>query len=460
MASAIVLLPLYIAQLTTEAYGALSIYMVFTILVQILVTFSFDSSVYIHYHEFKTDQKKLSTFISTAFLFMLLTGAILAVVLTLAGDLLFNLALPGRNISFYPYGLASVGSGVFQAIFKVHTSLLQTREKPETFFWSNVFSFTIIAACIVAGLQLYPHSLAGPVIGRLVGSFLPFVWVLIRIFREFGIQYDFAWLRSSFSFNAYTFIYQLQQWIINQFDRVIMLFYLTLSDVGVYDFAVKCLIPIELLMNSLHNSFYPKVVSGMMAQKNQSFSKDINRYYHGLTGVVMLLVCGSVLALPVAIAWFKDKSSYHEAIQYIPYLGAIYFFRTMRLYFAVPYNTLKFTKPLPVIYITIVAVKVILMLVLMKDFKVYGVIIASLVSSMIEVYLLKRFIHDRFTYVFNPLKIVVAPIVLMLVMVIIEPMITGQFALAVHAGYVVACVMLLWWVYRNELAAINPFKRS
>ena len=63
----------------------------------------------------------------------------------------------------------------------------------------------------------------------------------------------------------------MQQWIINQFDRILMLFFLSLANVGVYDFAIKCLIPIELLMNSLHNSFYPKVVGSLMSQTSQGF---------------------------------------------------------------------------------------------------------------------------------------------------------------------------------------------
>ena len=48
--------------------------------------------------------------------------------------------------------MSSVGAGIFQAIFKVHSNLLQSREKPETFFWSNVVSFSLIAFFIVVGL--------------------------------------------------------------------------------------------------------------------------------------------------------------------------------------------------------------------------------------------------------------------------------------------------------------------
>jgi len=458
MASAIILLPLYINHLSTEAYGALVIYLVFTFLVQIITTFSFDTSIYIHYHEYKDDPRKLSKFISSAFIFMLIIGCGVTLVLALAGNLLFELTVPGKKVSFYPYGIASVGAGVFQAIFKVHSSLLQTREKGETFFWSNVLSFSLIAISIVVGLQLYPHSLAGPVVGRLVGAIIPCVWVLIRVFREFGFHFDFAWLRSSFGFNAYTFIYQIQQWIINQFDRILMLFSLSLADVGIYDFAVKCLIPIELLMNSLHNSFYPKVVGALMGKTDQSSAIEVNRYYHGLTATVMLLISGSVLFLPIAIRLFADKPGYQQAIQYIPYLAGIYFFRTMRLYFAIPYNTLKYTKPLPLIYIAVVAIKVVLMLLLMNELRIYGVIIASMASSIVEVYLLKYYMRDRFRYIFNPWKIIIAPVIVMLIVVGIEPFTTPSISLTVHIFYFIICVGLLWWIYRNELKLMNPLK--
>lgn len=460
MASAIILLPLYIHNLSTELYGALSVYMVFTFLVQIVVTFSFDSSVYIHYHELKHDANRLSVFISSAFVFMLLLGLAASVVLTGTGGILFQVALPDKEVSFYPYGLASVGSGIFQAIFKVHSSLLQSREKPEMFLWSNVLSFSVIALCIFVGLELYPNSLAGPVIGRLAGSVIPCAWALVRIFREFGFHYDFGWLRSSFSFNAYTFVYQLLQWVINQFDRVIMLFFLMLSDVGVYDFALKCLIPVELVMNSLHNSFYPKVISSVMSQEDKGSSPQINRYYYGLTAVVMLIICGSILVLPWAIETFVSKKDYHSAIQYIPYLAVLYLFRTARLFFAVPYGIMKYSKPLPIIYLAVSGLKIALMVLLMNRLTVYGVIIASLVSAVLENILLKRGLKKMFEFRFNAFKMVVAPLILLTVILVLEPVFGTQHALLTHIFYVACCGGLLWWAYRNEIGLINPFRAT
>lgn len=462
MASALILFPLYVYHLSVEAYGALSIYLVFITLVQILITFSFDSSIYVHFHEYKGDARKLSDFVSSAFVFMLITGVAVALVLSLAGELIFRLALPGQHISFYPYGLASVGAGVFLAIFKVHSSLLQAREKPETFLWSNVLVLSLIVVFTLIGMRLYPHSLAGPVYGRALGAFVPFLWVLWRIFREFGFRFNFQWLRTSFGFNVYAFIYQLQQWFINQFDRVVMLMYLTLADVGVYDVALKCLLPIELLMNSLQSAFYPRVVSQLMGKTDQRGAEGVNRYYHGLIAVVMILVTGSIFAFPIAIKlfvleMFSNKAAYAGAVRYIPYVAVIYLLRVMRMYFAVPYNTLKFTRPLPVIYIAVVAIKLSLMIFLMRYMDIYGAVIASLASAAAEVYLLKRFMAGRFEYRFNAFKIIVAPTLLMGMILLTEPLVPASLGWVAHAGYVVVCVGLLAWIYRNELKFVNPF---
>jgi O-antigen/teichoic acid export membrane protein len=457
MASAVILLPLYIHNLTTAAYGALAIYMVFTLLVQIIVTFSFDTSVYIHYHEYKSDQKRLNVFISSAFVFMILLSLATTLVLTVTGSLIFSVVFPEMNISFYPYGLASVGSGVFQAIFRVHSMLLQSREKPETFFWSNVLSFSLVATFIIIGFEIYPNSLAGPIFGRLVGSIIPALWALSRIFREFGFHWDFSWLKSSLGFSTYNFIYQLLQWVINQFDRPLMIFFVTLADVGVYDFALKCLIPVELLMNSLHSSFYPKVVSAVMAQEKKGSTPGINRYYHGLTAVVMLLICGSILVVPWAIKVFVNRPEYHETIRYIPYLGILYLIRCARLFFTVPYGILKYTKPLPVIYMIVSLLKIVLIFLLVGHMNIYGVILASAISAIVDVILVKFNLRNVFDFQFNVVKVIIVPLILLTLIVSLEPTLGLLYPDVVHAFYLISCIGLLLWAYKNEIALVNPF---
>ena len=460
MASALLLLPFYIAGLDTSVYGALSIYLAFSLLIQILVTYSFDTALYIYFHEYKNDQQKLASFISSAFMLMVIIGVGVSVVLFAIGDISFRYIFSDKPVSFYPYGLLAAGAGIFQALFKVHSNLLQSREKPELFFWSNLISFLMIAAFTILGLIIYPQTLVGPVGGRLLAALFSGFWALGRIVDEFGWHFNFQLLRASFSFNFYAFIYQLQQWVINYFDRFVMLFFLPLSSIGVYDFAVKCLLIIEFILNGLHNSFYPKVVKGMMVQEEKKSTPEINRYYNVFTAVIMLLTCFCILVIPVGIDWFvtsghfKAKPDYLLSMAYIPFIAVLYLIRPIRLYFAVPYNILKYTKPLPWVYILVSATKIIFMVVLITSMKIYGVIISSAISAVLEFFLLQYYMRQKFKYEYNLSKIMVAPLVLLAVIVVGELLLV-QNSVFVHFFYLFLCGILLFWVYRHEVKYLD-----
>ena len=69
-ASAVILLPFYLNYLPLAQYGQLAFYLAFSMLVQVIATYSFDSSLYIYYHDYKNDRPKLSVLISSAYVFM------------------------------------------------------------------------------------------------------------------------------------------------------------------------------------------------------------------------------------------------------------------------------------------------------------------------------------------------------------------------------------------------------
>ena len=461
MASALILLPFYVAYLSTTDFGALSIYFAFSYFIQLLTTYSFDTSLYIHFHEYKNEPRKLSAFASSSFILMMGIGLCVGVIFTLFGDLVFRNVFTDQSISFQPYGFLAVIGGIFQAMFKVHGNLLQSREQPATYLWSNVAAFTLIAGTTIAGLELYPDSLMGPVAGRCLPAVVAGVWALVRIFREFGMTFDFPLVRTTFSFNFYTFLYQFLQWVINYFDRIFMVFFLTLAQIGVYDFALKCLLIIEFILNGLHNSFYPKVVSSIMSQETKGSAADVNRYYHGFISVIMLLICSCILIFPWAIRIFIDlfanKPGYQEAIRYIPYISLIYIFRAIRLFYAAPYGILKYTKPLSGIYITVSVIKIFLMWIAIDRYGLFGVIGASIVAAVVEIILLRVALTSRFRFQYNALKILVAPGALFLIILILEPLFGRQAPDMVHLFYLLSCLALLAWTYRKEIKLVDPF---
>jgi O-antigen/teichoic acid export membrane protein len=458
MASAIILLPFYIHYLSTEAFGALSIFLAFSILIQVITTFSYDATLYIHYHEYKTDVSKLSRYVSSAVLFVLTNGLIVTLFFVAAGEYIADVIFERGDMSFYPYGYVCVITGVFQSVFKIHNNLLQTRQKPEVFFWSNLLSFTLIAAFTIIGLKLYPDSLAGPLGGRLIAAVISGTWATVRLIKEFGLHFDYRLIRSSFSFNFYTLIYQLQQWIMNYFDRILIAFFLPLSQVGIYSFAVQCLMVIEFFVNGLYTSFYPKVVAAVMEQDKKVSTIQVNRYYYGLTAMILLAVSVCTLLFPVFLNMFVTKSQYLLSIPLMPFIAGVYVFKGLRLYFSLPYGILKYTKPLPVIYLVVCGLKIGAMFLLIDTMGMYGVIAASAISLWLEIALLYQWGRQKFQFNFNAFKLILLPFVLALLIVVFEPWLGKQYPLAVHAGYLLASLLLLFWVFRNEVVLLSPAK--
>jgi O-antigen/teichoic acid export membrane protein len=268
----------------------------------------------------------------------------------------------------------------------------------------------LIASLTIIGLYYFPNTLIGPIGGRLVAGLIVAMWTLFQIFKEFGLRFNFHLLKSTFGYNHYTFIYQLQLWVVNYLDRFIMVFFLPLSVIGIYDFALKCMVAIEFIMSGLHGSFYPKVVSTVMAQDKKGSTVELNRYYHGLTAVIMFVISAGILVLPFLVSLLKEDRGYNEAVQYLPYVAIIYILRSLRFYFAAPYGILKYTKPLAIIYFIISIFKILLMVLLVKNYGVYGIIISTFLASGFEIILLKFGIQSKFKFEFNFFKLVLTPL--------------------------------------------------
>lgn len=452
MASAILLMPFYGHFLSTEVFGLLSVYFAVSLLVQIFVTYSFDASIYVYYHEHKHDEQKLATFISSVFIFILGVSVIVSVLLSLTGYWLFEFIFDKEDVSFYPFGILSVATGVLQAVFKVNNSLLQTSEKATQFLKTNLFSFSLIASLTIAGMFLFPDSLWGPIGGKLIGALISFSWVLYSIIKTYGIQFNWTLIKETFSFNHPSLIYQIQQWFINYYDRIIILMLLSKSTVGYYDLAAKCLLAIDFILAGLNTTFFPKVLTIVKEQEVKSSTIEINRYYHGLTAVAMLLVAASIFVFPYLIDFFFAKS-YWPAISLIPLLAILYLIRPLRLYLAMPFAAIKYSKPLPLIYLAVAILKISLLFYLIPMIGIEGAVLASIISSIVEIILLYTFINKKFKIKMNANKLLWSPFML-ITMIVTLRFINFIPEMISYLLLFVFTLILLLFVYRKELAQL------
>lgn len=449
MASAIILLPFYIKSLSVELYGVLSLYLALTLICQILITFTFDTSIYIKFQELRHDPVGLRKYLSSVYAWMLLAGVILVSVSAAIGPIIFSQWVKLEGTHFFPYGFLSVATAVFQSMFKVHTSLLQAKEEPTKFFWSNLLSFSLIAVLTVAGLSWAPNSLFGPIGGRFLAVALSGTWALSGIIKNYGWHVHWGSLRSTRSFNVSSLIYQVQQWVINYLDRPILFLLVSLQTLGIYDFAFKCLLLIDLIMVGLHNSFYPRVIQTVMAQESKHTSVEVNRYYHGLIAVTMLLVTGAILVFPILGYTGIIRQGYEGAFAIIPYLAVTYLLKSVRYYFNFPYGALQYAQPLPGYYLFVTAVKFLLIFLLVPQWGIPGLVGAALTSSLLELLLLKHGLRSRFEFQFNAGKILIAPLFMAAVILANEVLFTQKWL--AHLINMGVAISILLWLYRHEI---------
>src|SRR5690606_18918847 len=139
---------------------------------------------------------------------------------------------------------------------------------------------------------------------------------------------------------------------------------------------------------------------------------EVNRYYHGLIACIMVLVCLAILGFSIVIDLGIIKAGYEDSIRYLPLIGIVYLVRAIRYYFAMPYGALKYSKPLPLIYLLVSVLMIGLIVLFIGKYGVYAVIGAAMISSGFEIYMLWQAIRKRFRFQFNKLKILAAPLLL------------------------------------------------
>jgi O-antigen/teichoic acid export membrane protein len=227
---------------------------------------------------------------------------------------------------------------------------------------------------------------------------------------------------------------------------------LSKSTVGYYDLAAKCLLAIDFILAGLNTTFFPKVLTIVKEQEVKSSSTEINRYYHGLTAVAMLLVAASIFVFPYLIDFFFAES-YWPAISLIPLLAILYLIRPLRLYLAMPFAAIKYSKPLPLIYLAVAILKISLLFYLIPMIGIEGAVLATIISSIVEIILLYAFINKKFKIKMNANKLLWSPFML-IAMIVTLRFINFIPEMISYPLLFVFTLILLLFVYRKELAQL------
>jgi O-antigen/teichoic acid export membrane protein len=463
LASSVILLPFYTNFLETFDFGVLAIYISFTLLIQIVVNFGCDVYIGIHYFEYKNHAQKLKEYIGTVVLFLLALGLIVTLFSLLMGSFSFTYLFKQKEINFFPYGFMCILTAVCNSFFKTYCSLLINQQKPNRFLWVNLFNFMLTIAITLTGLYLYPHSLVGPMWGRLLSGIGIFFLALYFFFSEYGFAFQKKVLNGIFNYSLPVVIYFLMAWVLSYVDRYIINYFLTTADVGVYDFAVKCTLLIEFLLMGLSNSISPKIYKLWADESPEKKAVEMNRYFNSFTAVTILLICLTILLIPLVVPLMVYKPSYYAAFDLVPILSLGFVFRGLFNMYLMPILFYKKTILLPKVFFFSAVIQVLVSPIMLKVWGLHGMAWSILITKPIQVFFLYLESKKIIQYQLNSVKVFLLPCVFLIIVVLIEYFLFMKIAsLLIHLIEFLVGVLMLLFVYRKELPvllkAVSPKK--
>jgi O-antigen/teichoic acid export membrane protein len=455
-AAGFLLLPWLTKFLTPEQFGINALYISLMYLIQIIASFGLDMAIGAIYFDYKDSKEQMRNFLGTLFIGLLIIGAFTFLFFALGGFRLFTLMFrSGDYLDLVPFGMITIVSAVFNSVFKTYSTLLIYQQRPERFFWLNISNFGLTVAATLSILYLFPYTLYGPIVGRLVPAIVSATAAAIALAAEYGLAWDTSYVKKIFRVSYPILIYGVLTWVINYIDRFIIMGILgDPTIVGIYDIAIKLVLFLDLIMAGLINTVNPKVFSIWKEGNLRGSTPEVNRYYSGLTAFFMLVIPAFVLLAPIIIPVIISNKVYFSSFQYLAILAAGYVTRVWFLMFMAPVLYFQKTASLPKVLLFSSAFEILVGILLMKQFGIIGMVWTFFLVKPVQAFFLYLESRKFFDFNVNKLKIYYLPVLFMAIVLGSEWMATEATRIWFHAAQLLASTALVWFAYRREIVPL------
>ena len=460
LSSAFFLLIFYLKYLTKADYGAFILYIGFTGFIQILINFGLDTFIGVSYFESKHDKTLLRSKIGAITGYLLIWGAFIALISCLLGENLFKLIFKGKELFFYPYGLMAVLTGFFNSYFKTYTNLLINQEKPARFALVNIANFVMTISFSLGGLFLFPFTLIGPMWGRLLSGVGIFIIAFISLAKESKIRIILGdELKQTLHFSLPLLIFFLISWSISNLSTFIMANIMTLQDVAIFGLVIQFTLLVEFVLNGMGSSVWPKVYGLIKDNQLIGSTPELNKYFSGFSAFTLLVIPASTFFIPLILPLLISKD-YESAFIFLSILNIGFASRGLYNYFLTPIYYFRKTSVLPKIYVITAVIQIIISIVLIKQFGIWGAVAANLVTKVVQNFLLFIVSRKFFIYKFNSLKFIWLPLIVTTVVIFSEYFVSTHNLHFIRLLQMAFSYLLVYIFYRNEVWALLKDLRS
>lgn len=314
---AFLLLPLYTRFLTPADYGILAFATAVSSALVMIYTLNLHGSVtYLFFNSGDEEQRRRS--IGTTWIAMMLIAVAAALLLDRAGG--YFAASLSQSVAFDPYVRLALWIALFNALSLVPLNLLQIEEKPARYVGITVCGALVTTALVVWFVVFRKDGAYGSLLGTLLGGVVmgaPYLWIVARRIR-FVIEPQH--LRLALAYSLPLVLHSVAGWLLELSDRVILVRYVTLEQLGLYSIGYLLASAVYLLGTTINNGLIPMVFRKISASEATA-KDDIVRLSTYYAAAVCWAALGLVLLCKILL-WVFTVPAFYGAAEIMPWVAA------------------------------------------------------------------------------------------------------------------------------------------
>ena len=371
------LIPLYTKYLNPEDYGILEITTSFSLVLTTLCWMGLPGSVSRNYFDVKDNLNQLNSLISTIYLaligFALFYGILFSVLIISFKDFIF------KGISFYPYLMLSILSGVLMGPSNLMNKLIISRQQSKLSAFTNViFTFLGLITALI-GVVFLKLGLLGIFISQLLSAGLNFGYSLNYLRPNLRIVFSFPVFYSNFKVGVGILLHHLMINFSPFITKYFLASFVAISSLGLFGISLRFIQPLELFFVALTPTYQP-----IYYRLRCSFSSISNEVYSYIKIIIFvsLILVSFVSNILMDLIPILLENQYSDAAQFIPILSLSLVGKIFYLIFVSELFYQNQTKVVPIITTVGLIVNVFLSLILINLIGLKGIAWAYSISYL------------------------------------------------------------------------------
>lgn len=314
------LIPLYLACISPEEYGLLSLVLVFSSIIGVFAGLKLNAAFQTFYFYYNDDKQVLWNYFSQIFTVNFILGLVWFAIFMAIGPYLFKISFASVEVLFFPYGAIAIANVLIGQAVTVYYTYLKNGVHIKEFVVLSILS-TLAVVCFQAFFILQLNwGIKGILLGALLSSLGQFIYITCRYPRIYTLNIQWKTLKKSILYSLPLILFSFLFTFEKHLDKLIIERCLNLEQVGLYALLMTVIGLPTILLNAMDNAFRPYLFEALKRDDNNT-RKEVHRYFI-IYQIIGLLVLVGILIVGSHFYLITDNLKYRSISQFFP-LGVI-----------------------------------------------------------------------------------------------------------------------------------------